>query len=279
MTPSESGQGAGYLWRQQEIAACAYDRDRRKRIFRSVGRRARLLHRRVLSGSEDSGNRAVLQRGGACDPTRRLEGHARLGGSISPRRWRRNRSTCDDVAQILYTDPGNISVFRQGHSARPVKRESAWQKLLDMLQLIKPLADPPPGETDSGPAARWSSRISSLCRAPHISRGRARRARQLRSRGLSRRTYVRRRRARWHTSACSLQLDSRGRRSEQRSPRDAARKLPAERIARPPRQRARALHPDDVDRRGWRRFRRSLAPVAAASGPGRDRHFDGRRSR
>jgi catalase len=42
--------------------------------------------------------------------------------------------------------------FCKAAQPKPVRRESAWQKLLDMLQLKQPLADPLPGQTTSGDA-------------------------------------------------------------------------------------------------------------------------------
>ncbi len=54
------------------------------------------------------------------------------------------------LPEFFTPTPDTFLPFGKASQPAPVKRKSAWQKFFDMLQLIKPLADPPPGQKDSG---------------------------------------------------------------------------------------------------------------------------------
>ena len=53
------------------------------------------------------------------------------------------------LSEFFTPTPETFLRFGEATQPGPVKRESAWQKLLDMLHLMQPLPDPPPGETVS----------------------------------------------------------------------------------------------------------------------------------
>ena len=112
-----------------------------------------------------------------------------------------NGATTDLIAMTLpeffAPTPETFLDFAIAAKPAPVKRESPWRKFLDMLQLMKPLPNPNPGETISPNAGairvRGSERLRQARRVPG---GHDRRAGELCSRGLSCRAYVRCRRAR-----------------------------------------------------------------------------------
>ena len=193
-----------------------------------------------------------------------------------------NGATTDLIAMTLpefFTPtPETFLDFAMAAKPAPVTRESPWRKILDMLRLMLPLPNPYPGENDQPQRRRDPIRGSERLRqARRVPGGHDRRAGELRSRGLSCRAHVRCRGAGRSAPLGPLQLATRRRRSEHQSRGDARRSISANGTARSPASRARAIYSDDGDRRGRRRFQRSLSPVAASSGPGHDGNADAQR--